>query len=460
MQHLEEMMPIVYTPTVGQACQEYSHIFRRPQGVFLSAEKKGRFVDLLSQWHTRDVRVIVVTDGERILGLGDLGASGMGIPVGKLSLYVACGGIPPMHCLPVLVDVGTNNAEFLNDPLYIGLKQERLRGDAYDAVIEEFVSAVETLYPHALIQFEDFSNANAFRLLDAYRNRACAFNDDIQGTACVAVAGLISAARMAGKRLQDQTVLFLGAGSAGTGIGDLIVAAMADEGLPVSEARQRCWFVDSKGLVVRSRPALAAHKRAYAHDHPPANDFLEALKAVKPTAIIGVSGQAGTFTKDVLQEVAALNRRPIVFALSNPTSKAECTAQEAYTWTQGRAIFASGSPFDPVAFEDQTFFPGQGNNAYVFPGIGLGVVAVRARHVTDDMFLVAAKALAGLVGEEDFRKGRIYPSLRKIRDISLAIATEVADVAFTQHLAGVERPDDLEAFIRSQMYEPVYPVYG
>lgn len=457
--HLEEMMPIIYTPTVGQACQEYSHIFRRRQGIFLSADKKGRFAELLAQWPLDDVRIVVVTDGERILGLGDLGASGMGIPVGKLSLYAACAGIHPTQCLPVLIDVGTNNADFLNDPLYIGLKQERLRDEEYDAIIEEFVSAVESRFPDALIQFEDFSNRNAFRILDKYRDRVCAFNDDIQGTACVALAGLLSAVRMAGNRLADQKILFLGAGSAGTGIGELIVMAMMDEGLTESEARQRCWFVDSKGLIVRSRSGLAAHKKAFAHDFHLANDFSQALNALKPTAIIGVSGQTGKFTKDVLQQMATFNTRPIVFALSNPTSKAECTAQEAYMWTQGRAIFASGSPFDPVEYEGKVFIPGQGNNAYVFPGIGLGVTAAKARHVTDEMFLIAAKALAAQVSQTDFEKGRIYPSLKRIREISVKIAVEVADVAFQNNLAGVERPDKLETYIRDLMFEPVYDDY-
>jgi malate dehydrogenase (oxaloacetate-decarboxylating)(NADP+) len=459
MEHLEEMMPIIYTPTVGQACLEYSHIFQRPRGVFLSAEKKGRFAELLGQWSENDVRIIVVTDGERILGLGDLGASGMGIPVGKLSLYVACAGILPAYCLPVLIDVGTNNADFLGDPLYIGLKQERLRGEAYDAILEEFISAVELRFPNALIQFEDFGNSNAFRLLDKYRSRVCAFNDDIQGTACVAVAGLMGAARMSGQRLTDQKILFLGAGSAGTGIGELIVAAMMDEGLSESKARERCWFVDSKGLILRGRSGLAAQKQAFAHDFQPVTDFPQALRALKPTAIIGVSGQTGKFTKEILQDMAEFNRRPIIFALSNPTSKAECTAREAYIWTKGQAIFASGSPFDPVTYNGKTFYPGQGNNAYVFPGIGLGVISVKARRVTDEMFLAATKALASQVSESDFEKGRIYPSLKRIWKISLNIATEVAETAFKMNLTRVARPDDMEMFIRNQMVVPAYPSY-
>ena len=460
LDYIEEMMPIVYTPTVGDACLQYSHRYRKPQGIFLNAEQKGRFAELLAQWHTRDVRVIVVTDGERILGLGDLGAQGMGIPVGKLSLYAACAGINLENCLPITIDVGTNNAEFLNDPLYIGLKQPRLRGEEYDALLEEFITAVETVFPDALLQFEDFANINAFRLLDKYRDRLCSFNDDIQGTACVSLAGLQAAMRMKNEALTDQTILFLGAGSAGTGIGELIVSAMAAEGLAREEAYKRCWFVDSKGLVVKSRENLADHKLPFASEHEFQPDFLSALHALKPTAIVGVSGQPGVFDKEVLTAMAQYNERPVIFALSNPTSKAECTAQEAYTWTEGRGIFASGSPFDPVTMGDQTFVPGQGNNAYVFPGIGLGVISVKASRVPDEMFLVAAKTLAEQTSEEDFAVGRLYPSWSQIRDISLNIAVAVAELAYRENLAHVPRPDDLTAYIKSQMFEPEYEDYA
>ena len=459
LEHLEEMMSIVYTPTVGQVCLEYSHIFRRPQGIFLSAEQKGRFAELLKQWPARDVRVIVVTDGERILGLGDLGASGMGIPVGKLCLYTACSGIHPLHCLPVTIDVGTNNVEFLNDPLYIGLKHGRIRAEAYDTLIEEFITAVETLYPEALIQFEDFANVNAFRLLEKYRSRVCTFNDDIQGTACVTLAGMHAAGRMTGRKLTDQKILFLGAGMAGTGIGELIVKAMVNEGDSEHHARQRCWFVDSKGLVVSQRNNLAAHKLAFAHDHEWVSDFAAAVDLLQPTAIIGVSGQAGRFDKQILTAMAAYNEAPIIFALSNPTSKSECTAVEAYTWTHGRAIFASGSPFDPVTCEDRVFVPGQCNNAYVFPGIGLGIISTRTRHVTDEMFLAAAKTLGEAASQSDFKIGRLYPAIKDIRRVSLEIAVAVAEVAYHSGLARQPRPGDLETFIRPQMYTPHYPSY-
>jgi malate dehydrogenase (oxaloacetate-decarboxylating)(NADP+) len=457
--HLEEMMPIIYTPTVGLACQEFVHIFRRPKGIFVSDKNKGRFSEILQNWPNKEVRVIVITDGERILGLGDLGVAGMGIPVGKLSLYTACAGIHPSWCLPVTIDVGTNNVELQKDPLYFGMRHQRIRGEEYDALVDEFIMAVQENFPNTLIQFEDFGNVNAFRLLNKYRHRICAFNDDMQGTASVALAGLYAAMRMIGQKITDQKILFLGAGEAGTGIGDLIASAMVNEGLSQTEARQRCWFADSRGLVVKSRKNLPEHKLRFAHDFKDHPYFLDAVKALKPTAIIGVSGQPSTFTQPILAEMARCNERPIVFALSNPTPRCECTAKEAYVWTQGRAIFASGSPFQPFTLEGITYEPGQGNNAYIFPGVGLGVIACRAKHVTDEMFLEAAKTLAAEVTEDDFKRGSIYPPLGHIREISAKIATAVCEVAYEQGLAVTPRPDDLQAFIKSQMYEPNYRSY-
>lgn len=459
MDNIEEMMPIIYTPTVGQACQEYGHIFRRPRGIFISAKDRGRVADVLRNWPYKEVRIIVVTDGERILGLGDLGANGMGIPVGKLSLYTACAGIHPSLCLPVTLDVGTDNEASLKDPLYIGIKERRLRGEGYDSLIEEFVAAVQKLFPHALIQFEDFATVNAFRLLKKYRDRICTFNDDIQGTASVTLAGLYSALRITGGKLKDQKILFLGAGEAGTGIGDLIVSALVDQGLSQEEARIRCWFMDSKGLVVKTRSDLAEHKLPYAHDYEYLSDFLSAAKSLKPTAIIGVSGKPRTFTRQVLEAMARFNERPIIFALSNPTSNAECTAEQAYTWTQGCAIFASGSPFDPVTVGGKRRIPSQGNNVYVFPGVGLGVIACGARLVIDEMFLAAAKALAYEVLETDLKEGVIYPPLNRIRNVSAVIATAVAEVAYNRGLARKPKPNDLLAYIKSQMYEPRYHSY-
>jgi malate dehydrogenase (oxaloacetate-decarboxylating)(NADP+) len=459
MDKIEEIMPIVYTPTVGQACQQYGHILRRPRGIFISAKDKGRVIDVLRNWPNEDVRIIVVTDGGRILGLGDLGASGMGIPVGKLCLYTACAGVSPGLCLPVTLDVGTNNEELLNDVLYVGLRQRRLRGEPYDDLVEEFITAAQELYPHVLIQFEDFATQNALSLLNKYRGRVCTFNDDIQGTGVVGLAGLYSALRITGGKLRNQRILFLGAGEAGMGIGGMVSAALATEGLSEKEARNRCWFVDSKGLVVKSRSDLAEYKLPYAHDYEYLRDLLSAIKSLRPTVIIGASGQPKTFTQSVLETMAIYNQRPIVFAMSNPTSKAECTAEEAYTWTEGRAIFASGSPFSPVTFKGKIYVPGQANNAYAFPGIGLGIIACEAMSVTDEMFFVAAKALANVVSEADLAQGRIYPPLTKIKEVSAAIATAVAEVAYNQGLARKPKPDDLSTYIKSQMYEPKYPRY-
>ena len=459
MDKIEEMMPVVYTPTVGRACQEYGHIFRRPRGIFISAKDKGRVVDVLRNWPNRDVRIIVVTDGERILGLGDLGANGMGIPVGKLCLYAACAGVSPALCLPVTLDVGTNNEELLHDVLYVGTRQRRLGREQYDDLVQEFITAVQELYPNVLIQFEDFATGNALRLLDIYRDRVCTFNDDIQGTGVVGLAGLYSAMRIVGGELKDQRILFLGAGEAGIGIGNMISSALVVDGLSEQEARKRCWFVDSKGLVVKSRSDLAEYKLPYAHDYEYVGDFLSAVKSLRPTVIIGVSAQPNTFTQSVLKAMASYNKRPIVFAMSNPTSKAECTAEEAYTWTDGHAIFASGSPFAPVTFKGKTYVPGQANNAYAFPGIGLGIIACEAMSVTDEMFSVAARALANAVSEADLAQGRIYPPLTKIKEVSAAIATAVAEVAYNQGLARKPKPDDLPTFIKSQMYDPKYRRY-
>jgi malate dehydrogenase (oxaloacetate-decarboxylating)(NADP+) len=459
LDNIEELMPVVYTPTVGQACLEYGNIFRRPRGIFITANDRGQVVDLLQNWPYKDIRIIVVTDGERILGLGDLGADGMGIPVGKLSLYSACAGIHPSLTLPITLDLGTDNTTLLKDPLYIGLRHPRLRGEPYDELVEEFVLAVQQVFPGALIQFEDFANKNAFRLLQKYRDQVCCFNDDIQGTASVTVAGIFSALRITGRSLKDQKFLFLGAGEAGIGTGDLAVSAMTEEGLSLEEARERCWFVDSKGLVVKSRTDLTGHKLDYAHDHEYIPDFLSAVEALKPTAIIGVSGQPKRFTQDVLEAVARINERPIVFSLSNPTSKSECTAEEAYTWTEGRAIFASGSPYDQVTVHGKKFVPAQGNNVYIFPGVGMGVMASWATRVTNEMFLVAARIVAQEVSETDLRIGRIYPPLPRIREVSAAIAVAVAEVAYERGYATKPRPDDLPGYIETLMYEPEYQSY-
>ncbi len=451
--HIDEMQPLVYTPVVGQACQKFGQIFQRPRGMFIGINDRGRIAQILRNW-PYEAGIIVVTDGERILGLGDLGANGMGIPVGKLSLYAACAGIHPRLCLPVTLDVGCNNDALRNDLFYVGLRQRRVTGAAYDEFVEEFITAAQEVFPGVVIQFEDFANHNAFRLLEKYRNRVCSFNDDIQGTAAVALAGIFSALRVTGARLTDQRVLFLGAGEAATGIADLVVSAMMAQGLARDAALRTCWLVDSQGLVVRSRQQLAHHKLAYAHDHPPVGDFLTAIRTLKPTAIIGVAAVGGTFTREVLEEMARLNERPIVFALSNPTSQAECTAGEAYRWTDGRALFACGSPFDPVTIGGQTFVPRQGNNSYIFPGVGLGAIASKAKAITDDMFMKAAHTLAHLVTEADLAQGSLYPALPRIREVSAHIAAAVAGAAHDGKFAGVPRPENLLRDIEAQMYDP------
>jgi malate dehydrogenase (oxaloacetate-decarboxylating)(NADP+) len=453
--NIDEIQPLIYTPTVGLACQRFGSIFQRPRGLFIGANDRGRIAELLGNW-PYPVKLIVVTDGERILGLGDLGANGMGIPVGKLSLYSACAGIHPELCLPVMLDVGTNNEALLSDPYYIGQRQKRISGAAYDEFVDEFMAAARKTFPGVLIQFEDFANHSAFRLLHKYRDKVAVFNDDIQGTAAVALAGLFSALRVTGGKLSEQRLLFLGAGEAATGIADLVVSAMMAEGASEAEAISRNWLVDSRGLVVKSRPGLTEHKLRYAHDHAPIDDFLTAIDTLKPTGIIGVAAVGGAFTPEVLQAMSRINDRPIVFALSNPTSKAECSAEEAYRYTGGRALFACGSPYDPVNLDGKTFVPRQGNNSYIFPGVGLGVIASGSSLVTDEMFMAAAHTLAQLVDETDIEQGSLYPALPRIREVSAHIAAAVAEVAYRSGLATGHAHNDLIGYIQSQMYDPHY----
>jgi malate dehydrogenase (oxaloacetate-decarboxylating)(NADP+) len=460
LDNVSEMMPIIYTPTVGEACQKLGHIFRRPRGIYVSRYDRGRIRQVLENWPRRDVDVIVVTDGERILGLGDLGAQGMGIPVGKLALYTSLAGVHPRHCLPITLDVGTNNAQLLSDPLYFGVLEKRLRGAEYEEFVDEFVTAVQEVFPGVLLQFEDFATENAIHLLEKYRHRICTFNDDIQGTAGVTLAGLIAANRLTRRPLQDEHILFYGAGEAASGIANLIVSAIVKQGIPAEQARSRIWFVDSKGLVVKSRTDLAHHKLPYAHDRGFIKPLEEVVEALKPTCIIGVSGQPQTFTEQILRRMGEFNERPIIFSLSNPTAKSECTAEQAYRYTDGRAVFASGSPFPPCDYKGKRLIPGQGNNAYVFPGLGLGVIASRARHVTDEMFYVAARTLAHLVTQEYLDHGTIFPPLEDIRNVSAAIAMAVVREAHDSGLAQAPMPADLETHIRGLMYQPEYEMYA
>ena len=455
IEHIEEIMPLIYTPTVGQACKEFSQIFRRSKGFYITPQDKGQISSLLDNWPEKDIRVIVVTDGQRILGLGDLGANGMGIPIGKLALYSACAGIQPNQCLPVMLDVGTNNEEILDDIFYLGYRENRIEGAPYFDLVDEFIQAVQNRYPDALIQFEDFLTPNAYALLNKYKDTILCFNDDIQGTAAVALGGVYASTRITKKAFKDLKIMFLGAGSAATGIADLMVSALKSEGLSDEEAQKRLWFVDLHGLVVSKREDLMPHNLPYAHDHDQL-PFIEAIDTIKPDVLIGATGAFGTFTQEVIEHMSAINEHPVIFALSNPTSKAECTAEQAYTWSKGKAVFASGSPFDNVIYEGREFDPGQGNNAYVFPGIGLGAIAANSKTIPDELFLVAARTLARLVTEENIEKGALYPELSEIRDISLEIAIEVAEKIYDLGLARAEKPDDIRQTIADYMFDPLY----
>ncbi len=455
--YIEEVMPVIYTPTVGEACQKFSSIFQQTRGVFISIEDKGHVDEILANVDQDDVEVIVVTDGQRILGLGDQGINGMGIPIGKLALYTACAGIAPEKTLPVTLDVGTNNPEYLADPLYMGLRHERVTGEAYDELVDEFMNAVRRRWPNVLVQFEDFGNANAFRVLDRWKDKALCFNDDIQGTACVAVTGFFSAMRVTGGKLADQRVLFLGAGEAATGIANLLAQAISDEtGESIEEARKRCYLYDSKGLVVASRTDLTAHKREFAHEAEFSKSFEEAIDQLRPTAIVGVAAQPNAFNENVIRKMSELNERPIIFALSNPTSKAECHAETAYRYSNGKALFASGSPFPPVYIDHHHFVPRQGNNAYVFPALGRGATFAGAKTMPVGMFLAASRKLAEMVTEEDLANGSLYPSLTDIRPISEEISVAVAEYAYDNGLATNEKPEDLAAAVKASMYTPKY----
>lgn len=461
--NVEELLPVVYTPTVGEACQKYGSIFRRPQGLYISLKEKGKILEVLKNWPERSIQVIVVTDGERILGLGDLGCQGMGIPVGKLSLYTALGGLRPSACLPVTIDVGTNNEQLLKDEFYIGLKQRRATGQEYAELLHEFMCAVKQNYgERVLIQFEDFANHNAFELLAKYSKTHLVFNDDIQGTASVVLAGLIASLKLVGGSLAEHTFLFLGAGEAGTGIAELIALEISKQTkAPLEETRKKIWLVDSKGLIVHSRMESLQHfKKPWAHDHEPIRALLDAVKSIKPTVLIGSSGVGKTFTKEVVEAMTSFNKKPLILALSNPTSQSECTAEEAYTWSKGRAIFASGSPFDPVEYNGKLFVPGQANNAYIFPGFGLGLIMSGAIRVHDDMLLAASEALAAQVTQENYDKGLIYPPFCNIRRISAHIAANVAAKAYQLGLASrLPRPEHLVKYAESCMYSPVYRSY-
>ncbi|XP_035548972.1 NADP-dependent malic enzyme-like isoform X4 [Juglans regia] len=433
--NVEELLPVVYTPTVGEACQKYGSIFRRPQGLYISLKEKGKILEVMKNWPEKSVQVIVVTDGERILGLGDLGSQGMGIPVGKLSLYTALGGVRPSACLPITIDVGTNNEQLLKDEFYTGLRHKRATGQEYTELLDEFMCAVKQNYGEKIL---------------------------VQGTASVVLGGIIAALKLVGGTLADHTFLFLGAGEAGTGIAELVALEVSKQTkAPLEHTRKKIWLVDSKGLIVSSRRESLQHfKKPWAHDHEPVKGLLDAVKAIKPTVLIGSSGVGKTFTKEVVEAMASFNEKPLILALSNPTSQSECTAEEAYTWSKGRAIFASGSPFDTVEYDRRVFVPGQANNAYIFPGFGLGLIISGAIRVHDDMLLAASEALAAQVTQENFDRGLIYPPFSNIRKISAHIAADVAAMAYRLGLAShLPQPKDLVKYAESCMYTPIYRSY-
>ena len=449
-------LPIVYDPTIAEACLKFGHIYRRTRGMYLSITRKGHVKEVLRNWPGQDVRVICVTDGGRILGLGDLGANGMGIPIGKLQLYTACAGVPPQGLLPMYLDAGTNNQPYLNDPLYLGLRRRRPSAEDLYAFVDEFVEAVQEVFPLCCIHFEDWTGSDAVQLLARYRDKVCCYNDDIQGTAGVTLAGLIAALRVSGGKLCDQRILFLGAGSAAIGLAGLIATATMQQGLSLREAQAQISMFDVNGLLEPSRTDLFDFQKPYAHPRAPTGDFVAAIESIRPTAIIGVSTVGKTFTRQVVEAMSRLNERPIIFALSNPTEHAECTPAEAYQWSGGKALYAAGVQFPPVLYGGQTFLPGQANNFYIFPAIGMAIYATQTRRVTDAMFIESAHALADQVTPRQLDQGLLYPPQADILETEIKVAARVAKVVFDSDLARVPHPADYEAFIRSHVYKPEY----
>jgi malate dehydrogenase (oxaloacetate-decarboxylating)(NADP+) len=449
-------LPIVYDPTIGEACLKFGHIYRQARGMYLSITRRGKVRDVLKNWPQKDVRFICVTDGGRILGLGDLGANGAAIPIGKLQLYTACAGVPPQYLLPVYLDAGTNNEQYLNDPLYLGMRKTRPPAAELYSFVDEFVEAVQDVFPKCCIHFEDWTGVDAVHLLERYREKYCVYNDDVQGTAGIVLAGMINAGKLKGTKLSDETYLFLGAGSAGIGLANLLCAAMVEEGLTLEQAQSKVYMFDINGLLQTTRRDLADFQKPYAHAHAPARDFVTAIETIKPSTIIGVSTVGGAFTQKVVEAVSRINERPVILALSNPTERVECTAEQAYTWSKGKAIYAAGIQFPPVQLNGQTFLPGQANNFYIFPAIGMAVFATEASRVTDRMFIEAARAVADQVPSSLLKQGLLYPQQSNILETEIQTAARVAKLVFDSGLARVERPKDMVAFIRGHVYKPEY----
>ena len=450
-------LPIVYDPTIGEACLKFGHMFRGPRGMYLSIRRRGKIKDVLRNWPQKDVRFICVTDGGRILGLGDLGANGMGIPIGKLQLYTATAGVPPQFLLPMVLDAGTNNEQLLHDPLYLGLRQPRPSTADLFSFVDEFMEAVQEVFPKCCVHFEDWTGADAVHLLERYRDTYRVYNDDVQGTAGITLAGMINATRVKGTQLKDEKYLFLGAGSAGIGLANLLCSALVEQGMTLADARSRIHMFDVNGLLEASRIDLFDFQRPYAHPHAPTRDFVAAIKDLKPTTIIGVSTIGGAFNRAVIEAMAAVNERPVILALSNPTSCAECTPEQAYTWSKGKALYAAGVPFSPVQLNGVTYLPGQANNFYIYPAIGMAVYATEATRITDKLFIEAAKAVADQVPADLLKRGLLYPLQSNILETEIKTAAHVAGVIFDEGYAGIARPADLEAFIRSHVYQPTYP---
>ncbi|HEX3494580.1 MAG TPA: NAD-dependent malic enzyme [Methylocella sp.] len=449
-------LPIVYDPTIGEACLKFGHIYRQARGMYLSIARRGKVKEILKNWPREDIRFICVTDGGRILGLGDLGANGMGIPIGKLQLYTACAGVPPQYLLPMYLDAGTNNEQYLNDPLYLGLRKTRPPTAELFSFVDEFVEAVQEVFPKCCIHFEDWTGADAVHLLERYRDKYCVYNDDVQGTAGITLAGMINAAKLKGTRLKDEKYLFLGAGSAGIGLADLLCSALVADGMDLKAAQSQVWMFDVNGLLQSTRTDLVDFQMPYAHDHAPTKDFVAAVDSIKPTTIIGVSTVGGAFTQKVVEAMSRINERPVILALSNPTEHAECTAEQAYNWSLGKAIYAAGVQFPPVNYKGQTRLAGQANNFYIFPAVGMAIFATQARRVTDEMFIEAAAAVADQVSAEELKQGLLYPLQSNILETEIKTAARVAALVFDSNLARVERPANMETFIRQHVYKPEY----